>query len=71
MLEEIVGSRYTAVGTAENDDFLLGSWGGVLRHLPKIIQIWRRECIQPLKFAGLSTERRKTLEGLKSRMRKK
>ena len=33
MLEEIVGSRYAAVRTAEDGDFLLGCWGGVLRHL--------------------------------------
>ena len=33
LLEEIVSSRYAAVRTAEDDGFLLGWWGGVLRHL--------------------------------------
>ena len=41
MLEEIVGSRYAVVGTAEDDDFLWGCWSGVLRHLHAKIKIDR------------------------------
>jgi hypothetical protein len=41
MLEEVVGNRYAAVGTAEDDDFLLGCWGGVLRYLHARIKIDR------------------------------
>lgn len=32
MLQKIVGSRHTAVGTAEDDDLLLGFYVGVMRH---------------------------------------
>lgn len=41
MLEEIVGSRYAAEGTAEDDDFLLGCLGSVLRHLQARMKIDR------------------------------